>query len=174
MKFKTAILALLGVASSQLSTKFNLDIENFLSSKNIVQSLIQSVQQQVHADPGIVQFKQCDDEAGAFTLDVSSTTTTPQPVQKGADLAFNIVGIVNKKVTFKNVHIHVDWNSSPLYDEDHEMDQSYDSDLAYNLGWNMPSFSPAGFYNVTIIATGDSDEKANVKVMCVLSWMDLN
>jgi hypothetical protein len=57
MKFKTAILALLGVASAQLSTKFNLDIENFLSSKNIVQSLIQSVQQQVHADPGIVQFK---------------------------------------------------------------------------------------------------------------------
>ena len=72
------------------------------------------------------------------------------------------------------MHIHVDWNQSPLYDEDHEMDQSYDSDLTYNLGWNMPSFSPAGFYNVTIIATGESEEKADQKVMCVLAWMDLN
>ena len=72
------------------------------------------------------------------------------------------------------MHIHVEWNQSPLYDEDHEMDQSYDSDLTYNLGWNMPSFSPAGFYNVTIVATGDSADKTNAKVMCVLAWMDLN
>ena len=54
------------------------------------------------------------------------------------------------------------------------MDQSFDSDLTYNLGWNMPSFSPAGFYNVTIVATGESDQKVNAKVMCVLAWMDLN
>jgi hypothetical protein len=74
----------------------------------------------------------------------------------------------------KNVHIHVDWNSSPLYDEDHEMDQTFDSDLSYTLGWNMPSFSPSGFYNVTIEGTGKSDKFENGKVMCVLAWMDLN
>ena len=50
----------------------------------------------------MVQFKQCDDDVGSFTLDESSTQTTPQPVQKGQDLAFNIVGVVNNKITFKN------------------------------------------------------------------------
>ena len=38
----------------------------------------------------------------------------------------------------------------------------------------MPSFSPSGFYNVTIVATGNSDQKNDVKVMCVHAWMDLD
>ena len=42
-----------------------------------------------------------------------------------------MAGVVSEKLEIKNVHVHVDWNSAPLYDEDHFQDNSYDSDYSY-------------------------------------------
>jgi hypothetical protein len=76
-------------------------------------------------------------------------------------------------MTLKNVHIHVDWNDSPLYDEDNEASNVYDSDLEYHLKWNVPSFAPSGHYDVHVIGTGDAESVSGGKVFCVRAQMDL-
>ena len=76
-------------------------------------------------------------------------------------------------MTLKNVHIHVDWNSSPLYDEDDKGLNVYDSDVEYNLGWNVPSFAPSGHYDIHVTGTGDAASLTDAKVMCIYAQMDL-
>lgn len=76
-------------------------------------------------------------------------------------------------MTLKNVHIHVEWNSSPLYDEDNEGTNVYDSDVEYNLGWNVPSYAPSGHYDVTVTGTGNAASVTGGKVMCIKAYMDL-
>ena len=138
----------------------------------MVQSLIESAQA-VTDNLGDVTFEQCDDDAKIFNLDLSSTNTTPNPVAKGDDITFNLVGVVNSKMTLKNIHIHVDWNDSPLYDEDDPGSNVYDSDVQYNLGWNVPSFAPSGHYVATITGTGDAGSVKDGKVICIIAKMDL-
>ena len=53
-----------------------------------------------------------------FTFDESSTTTTPSPITKGSTINLNLAGIVSNNIEVTNVHIHVDWNKSTLYDQD--------------------------------------------------------
>jgi hypothetical protein len=77
-------------------------------------------------------------------------------VNKGEDISFNLLGSVSNELTLKNVHIHVEWNNSPLYDEDNEASNIYDSDIEYHLKWNIPSFAPSGHYDVHVIGTGDA------------------
>lgn len=76
-------------------------------------------------------------------------------------------------MTLKNIHIHVDWNDSPLYDEDNEGSTVYDSDVEYRLGWNVPAFAPDGHYDVHITGTGDTDSVKDGKVLCIRAQMDL-
>ena len=121
----------------------------------------------------MVTYQQCDDDAKVFNLDLSSTNTTPSPINKGDDITFNLVGVVSEQMTLKNVHIHVDWNSSPLYDEDDPGTNVYDSDVEYNLGWSVPSFAPSGHYDVYVTGTGDAKSLIGAKVMCIYAQMDL-
>ena len=102
-----------------------------------------------------------------FNLDLSSTNTSPNPISKGDDITFNLIGVVNSQMTLKNVHIHVEWNSSPLYDEDDPSSNVYDSDVEYNLGWNVPSFAPSGHYDIYVTGTGDAASLSDAKVMCI-------
>ena len=124
-------------------------------------------------DTGVVTYQQCDDDAKVFSLDLSSTNTTPSPINKGDDITFNLVGVVSEQMTLKNVHIHVDWNSSPLYDEDDPGTNVYDSDVEYNLGWSVPSFAPSGHYDVYVTGTGDAKSLTGAKIMCIYAQMDL-
>jgi hypothetical protein len=128
MKYTSALLLAVGAANAKHDHKINIDFNNFFESKNLVQSLIESAQQMTDA-PGHVTFEQCDDDAKIFNLDLSSTNTTPNPITKGDDITFNLIGVVNSQMTLKNVHIHVEWNSSPLYDEDNPGTKTYDSDV---------------------------------------------
>ena len=172
MKYTSALLLAIGAVKAKLDHKINIDFNNFFDSKNLVQSLIQSAQQ-VTDSPGHVTFGQCDDEAKVFNLDLSSTNTTPNPITKGDNIVFNLIGVVNSQMTLKNVHIHVEWNSSPLYDEDNPGTNVYDSDVEYNLGWNVPSFAPNGHYDVTVTGTGSASSVSDGMVMCIKAYMDL-
>ena len=66
--------------------------------------------------------------------------------------------------------MHVDWNGSPLYDEDHKDEKDFDSQYSYDLGWDVPSFAPNGKYNVTLTGTGACDDcpsDGDCKVLCI-------
>ena len=91
---------------------------------------------------------------GAFTFDEDNTKVTPYPVKKGDTILFHLVGIVSDTITVTNVHVHVDWNKSTLWDEDHKQNNTYDSDYSYDLSWLVPSYAPSGDYDIHLKGTG--------------------
>ena len=93
---------------------FNAD--NFASAgliKELMMSKVANFQ-----GTGDVTYSQCDDDAGVFTFDADNSNNVPAPVVKGSDVTLNLAGIVSDTIEVTNVHIHVDWNGSTLYDED--------------------------------------------------------
>ena len=118
------------------------------------------------ATPATLQ--QCPDDFNAFQVDLAATTINPNPLVKGQSVYFDIKGIVTEPITVKNIHIHVDWNSSPLYDEDHDVEKTYDADYDYTLDWAVPGFAPDGHYDVSFVGT-DPDGKVNV---CIKAQFD--
>ena len=109
---------------------------------------------------------------GVFAFDESSTTYNPNPIVKSSTLKLNLAGNVSDEIEVTNVHVHVDWNGSTLYDEDHKQDNKYDSSYAYTISWDVPAYAPSGHYDITITGTGNS-EGSSGKVMCVNAQMDL-
>ena len=103
---------------------------------------------------GNVSFNQCDDDMGAFTFDADNTKVTPDPVKKGDTIKFHLAGIVSDPIEVTNVHVHVDWNGSSLWDEDHKQDNKYDSQYSYDLQWAVPSFAPSGQYDIHLTGIG--------------------
>ena len=103
---------------------------------------------------GDVVYKQCDDDTGSFTFDADNTNNVPAPIVKGSDASLNLAGIVSDTIEVTNVHIHVDWNGSTLYDQDFSQDNKYDSSYNYSLTWNIPSFAPSGAYFAKVVGTG--------------------
>ena len=99
--------------------------------RNLAEQLIKSATMEKNGASGEVTWSQCDDSSKVFTYDQSSTTYDPSPVTKGTTCTINMAGVVSSPINIKNVHVHVDWNSAPLYDEDHNQDNSYDSDYSY-------------------------------------------
>ena len=115
---------------------------------------------------GDVTYGQCADDAGVFTFDADNTSNVPAPAVKGSDVTLNLAGIVSDSIEVTNVHIHVDWNGSTLYDEDHAQDNVYDSSYNYSLKWAIPSYAPSGAYAVKVLGTGNSSAGAG-SVMCI-------
>ena len=154
--------------ASSASAEHRLNVfaaENFLS-KNLVQSLIKTAMMDTPNDVGKVVYNQCDDDAGAFTLDTKQTSNSPDPVTKGQDVSLKLRGIVDENVEVDNLHVHVDWNGSTLYDEDIKGVNTYTSTYQYDVSWNVPSYAPSGAYAVTITGTGKTDDTSG-KVICV-------
>lgn len=56
MKFTSALLMAVVAAQSKAVHEIKIDFTNFLDSKNLVQSLIESAQQSVSDSPGHVTF----------------------------------------------------------------------------------------------------------------------
>jgi len=113
MKSVYSLLFAAGAVASQTHT-LELDVFDFIKSENAVQSLIQSVQQpELGEYSGTLTFSQCSDETGVFTLS-SSSSVTPNPVQKSTTETIVINGSVSAPVSLSNVHLHVVWNSSPV------------------------------------------------------------
>ena len=144
--------------------------ENFLRNglvKNLMESKVQNLK-----GTGDVTYGQCGDDAGVFTFDGDNTSNTPAPVTKGSEVTLNLAGIVSDSIEVTNVHIHVDWNGSTLYDEDHSQDNVYDSTYNYQLSWAVPSYAPSGAYAIKITGTGNSSSGAGT-VMCITANMTL-
>ena len=154
MKF--AILALGAAAAKMHHDPMHLPVfhpSNFMKA-NVAKTMIKSLQQGKIVNTGEVVFNQCADKENEFTFDESMTTISPYPVTKGVHLNFNLAGIVSDEIEVTNLHVHVDWNGSTLYDEDHNQDNKYDSAYNYQLGWDVPSFAPSGHYAIKITGTG--------------------
>ena len=157
-----------------VSAHDKIDVFGIHNFKNLAQTLIRSshLKSDKVAATGVVTWTQCADQAGDFQFDESSTTYSPNPIVKGTDLKLNLDGIVSDPMEITNIHVHVDWNGSTLYDEDLPQDNKYDSTYAYTVGWNVPSYAPSGHYDVTITGTGNA-EGVTGTVMCVNAQMDL-
>jgi hypothetical protein len=145
--------------------------ENF-AMKGLVAKLMASPSSNLTAN-GDVTYEQCDDAAGAFTFDGDNTSNLPAPVVKGSDVTLNLAGIVSETVEVTNVHIHVDWNGSTLYDEDHSQDNTYDSSYSYKLSWSVPSYAPSGSYAIKVTGTGNTASVSNDFVICINANMTL-
>ena len=96
------------------------EISDYLMAPNFMSSLVQAVL----ADPKPgqkVEWEVCDTDLDVFDFDEDSTTATPNPPTKGIDINLGLAGSLSDEMDLTNLHIHVDWNKSPLYDEDHKV-----------------------------------------------------
>ena len=161
MRFAT--VALVGVAAAHT---IDINWTHFAKVDNLVGKLIKSVTDKKVGDPGMPTFGTCDDDSGDFTLDAGQTQVTPAPpLVKNEDIQFQLVGGFANPHTVKNLHIHVDWNGSSLYDEDKADGTTYYGDYKFDqLKWSIPSYAPDGDYKVTMIGTEGDDKK---KVLCI-------
>ena len=164
--FKLATALLVSNVAAADITIGKIPLQNYLS-KDLIKNMITTIRIKANGlgDVGKVIYSQCDDDTGSFQLDTSSTSNTPDPITKGADLSFNLAGILSDDIHVDNVHVHVDWNGSPLYDEDHK-DGTKDFSDNFNmvLGWNVPAYAPDGNYAVKLVGTNASTSKTNLCV----------
>lgn len=124
MKLAT-LCALFAGASAHQIDPFN--IKNFMKA-DLMPQLIKSTGEtatklikgeQIVQGGSKVEWAQCDDDKKVFTKD-DATAAVPDPLSKGSDVKLHLVGTLSEAITLSNVHIHVDWNGVPLYDEDHK------------------------------------------------------
>ena len=138
MKF-TALAALGCVsASSHQVDMFNpLNFMTFQHGQGFVQQMISQVSNTKISisdlKDGEITFSQCDSQGDSFILDTDRTSADPNPIQKGTSVSLDLHGIVSDALDTKNVHVHVDWNGSTLYDQDYANDKHYDDDVAISL-----------------------------------------
>ena len=113
---------------------------------------------------GVVSWAQCGDAEGKFTFDPASSSYSPNPLQKGKNVNLDLQGVVDSTTTLQKVHVNAKWNGASLYDQDITVGQSYSDLLEFDFSWFVPSYAPAGKYDITL--TGfDSDLKTSD--MCV-------
>ena len=173
----TAALAALGTASADLKIDlFSAKHFGAMPADGRLRSLMKSGQQYLFAASdglGDVTYEQCDDDVGQFTFDGDNTYNDPAPVQKGSDVNLNLAGLFGDKGTLTNIHIHVDWNGTPLYDEDHNQKTKIGDDFKTTIGWNVPSFAPAGDYDVFLKGYGTMGGQDDQFLMCINAKMTL-
>ena len=102
-------------------------------------------------DIGVGVFKQCADQENKFSMDDAATTQSPSPMIKGKNVNLDLEGIVSSPMDVSKMHLHVNWNGTPLYDQDLKVGQHYDSTLSYQMAWFVPSYAPAGKYDLTLV-----------------------
>ena len=175
MKTASAVLLALGLVSAHNNVdSVRIDVfhpMNFMKI-DMAKSLVKSVTDEKALNAGTVTWAQCDDAAKVFTFDESSTTYSPDPIVKGSDISLNLAGIVSAPIEVTNVHVHVDWNGSTLYDQDLKQDNKYDSSYAYSVKWSVPSYAPSGHYKATLKGTGTPDKGGDHSVLCVTADFD--
>ena len=175
--YKTAstVLLALGLASAAQVDHLEIDAFNPVNfmKLDVAKTLVKSVTDEPVQGKGDVTFTQCDDDAKVFTFDGSSTTYTPNPITKGSKLSFSLAGAVQSKLEITDIHMHVTWNGTPLYDNDYKQDNTYTSTYSYTMGYDVPSFAPSGNYDVLITGTGNAAGKSGAKVLCIEAKMVL-
>lgn len=172
---KYSAIALIGTTSAQ--QRILMELPSFTGESygnyNVVQNMLDTSTTFFKADgAGEVTYAQCDDDTGAFTLDTDNTTNSPNPVTKGSKLSFELEGILGDSIHVDHLTIHVDWNGSSLYDEDHQVAADFDSVFQYGLDWDVPGYAPNGKYDVTIKGweASSGDNKTNLCLSASFSF----
>ena len=172
-KVTSSVLIALG-AARETTNSAQIQPFGYQNLGNLVQALMtREVSDSTLTATGIVSWKQCNDDAGVFMFDDSTTSVDPTPVHKNVDVKLNLGGIVSDPMTITNIHVHVKWAGVNLYDEDIPQNNTYDSAYKYTVGWNVPSFAPSGHYDVTMTGTGNAGSVHGGLVMCVNAQFDL-
>ena len=170
---KLAYSALIASVAAHSEHRINpFAVENFMN-RNLLSSLIKTATMDTPNDIGVAHFTQCDDDAGAFTLDTKSTTEQPNPITKGQDVKLMLRGIVSEFMEVEDIHVHVNWNGATLYDEDIQGVHDYTTSYSMDVAWNVPSYAPSGAYDVTLTGTGKTDDLPSGKVLCVNAKFNL-
>ena len=134
----------------------------YAKAPNFLQSLMASVMRGgKSADPGVPYYTQCGDDWG-FTLDSVSTSVSPNPIKKGSTIDFDLVGSFSQPLYVDALHVHVDVNGSPLYDENFRDGNYYDTDYDFKLSWEVPADAPDGEYKIRLVGG-----RADITVLCV-------
>ena len=146
------------------------DLSNWAKSPNLMHNLLKAgksfVDRKINnklTDSGAITWGNCDSETPAFHFDQDATSVTPNPLTKGSTIQFDLVGTMDASTEVDNLHVHVDWNGSTLYDEDDKDGQTYDSDYEFKMHWDVPSYAPDGAYAIKLTGTNAS----NGEVVCV-------
>ena len=140
------------------------EITDYLTAPNLISSLAQAILND--PKPGQkVEFESCDTDLDVFDFDEDSTTVNPDPPSKGQNINFGLAGALSDEMNLTNIHIHVDWNSSPLYDEDHAVTEGpfTGDDFYYPLEWFVPSYAFNGLYQIQLRGTQPDGQS----VMCI-------
>merc|ERR1711988_1011436 len=170
MKFATLLALTAGVEATKVIKIDPFNIKNFMKVE-LMENLIKSTSMTAYKllegkvdAPSKVQWGQCDDDKGVFTLDTDSTSADPDPLVKGKDVNLHLVGALSDDITLSKVHIHVTWNGAPLYDEDHTDSLPSSDPVDYKLKWSVPAYAPDGNYVVTLTGV---DTDGSSKDFCV-------
>ena len=113
---------------------------------------------------------QCDDDLGILTLDLDSSTYSPNPVVKGCNLEFNIVGKSTKPFNLKKLYYSIDWNGKFIYEDTDPIleDFNYEKSFNYTHFHYIPRIVPSGNYDVTVYGYQKNESKtlfcANLKI----------
>ena len=135
---------------------------NFMKA-GLAQQLLEAPTKPVGAT-GVVTWGQCTDSEGKFTFDEASSSYSPSPLVKGKNVELDLQGIVDSTIELKRVHVNAKWNGASLYDQDINVGKKFTDLLEFDFSWFVPSFAPAGAYDITL--TGfDSDNTSTD--MCV-------
>ena len=88
-------------------------------------------------------------------MDELKTHVTPDPAVKGEMVTIHLAGILDMAIEVTNLHVHVEINGLPLWNEDHVQDNKYKQQYKYDLKWPIPSYAPKGKYHMTLVGTGN-------------------
>ena len=163
MKFATLIAA-------TAAADVQVDMFSHFKVKNLVKMLL--TQRRDAPLTGGVAWSQCEDDFGVFQFDESSTSYSPDPMTKGVSATPNLAGVLQDTIHVENMHMHADWNGSPLYDQDFKDGSDYDSNWTQSVGWDIPGFAPSGAYHITFKGAG-SYMGADGTVFCIAADLSL-
>ena len=169
MKFTAALFALGAVSAVDQIDMFA--PHNWSNTMKMIVNQDFSAEKPVTA--GQVTWSQCDDDAGVFIFDSDSTSYTPNPIVKGQHATLTLGGLVQDSLEVTNVHFHADWKGTGVYDQDFKQDNKYDSQYSYEVGWDIPSFTPSGEYTLKFTGTGNAGSVSGGNVLCISAVVTL-
>ena len=161
MKFNTLAMALATVSATnvvELDVSDMMDVKNFMKL-DLIPAFIQGNINKVYKgfqgkeifvkDGTKIQWAQCDDDKGVFSLDDDNTYADPDPPQKDADISLNLVGAVDGTINCDKVNVVCMWNGSQLYNDD-KVGGTFTDSVEYQMKWNIPAIAPDGDYDITL------------------------
>ena len=163
----TVLIAALAGAASAVTGPFTIDPfhpKNFMSVE-VAKAMVNQAANPVEpvGATGVVSWGTCQDDDNIFQFSQSMTSYSPSPIKLGSNLSLNLGGTCKVPMFVEKIHVHVDWNSVHLYDQDIAVGETFPTVLKESVSWFVPSYAPRGNYAVTL--TGfDNASKTDICV----------